>query len=98
MLADTDLDLFEMANLYPETTGLPMTIWASPSGKARHDARVKVNNTHGRRPSPRLVEGSLTSADQAAVAGWITRNRDTLVDYWDGTIDTATFVTRLSRV
>ena len=21
-------DLFEMANLYPDTTGLPMTVWA----------------------------------------------------------------------
>ena len=23
-------DLFEMANLYPSTTGLPMTVWVSP--------------------------------------------------------------------
>jgi len=23
-------DLFKMANLYPNTTGLPMTIWVSP--------------------------------------------------------------------
>jgi hypothetical protein len=40
-------DLFEMANLYPDTTGLPMTVWISPRGNARHDARVKVNMTHG---------------------------------------------------
>ena len=32
-------DLFEMANLYPDTTGLPMTVWISPRGNARHDAR-----------------------------------------------------------
>ena len=25
-------DLFEMANLYPDTTGLPMTVWISPCG------------------------------------------------------------------
>jgi hypothetical protein len=36
-------DLFEMANLYPDTTGLPMTVWVSPRGTARHDARIKVN-------------------------------------------------------
>ncbi len=27
-------DLFEMANLYPSTTGLPMTAWVSPRGNA----------------------------------------------------------------
>jgi len=40
-------DLFEMANLYPDTTALPMTVWISPRGNARHDVLVKVNTTHG---------------------------------------------------
>lgn len=40
-------DLFEMANLFPRTTGLPMTVWVSPHGNARHDVRVKVNMAHG---------------------------------------------------
>jgi hypothetical protein len=40
-------DLFEMANLYPDTTGLPMTVWISPRGNARLDLRVKVNMAHG---------------------------------------------------
>ena len=40
-------DLFEMANLFPRTTGLPMTVWVSPRGNARHDVRIKVNMTHG---------------------------------------------------
>ena len=60
-------DLFEMANLYPDTTGLPMTVWVSPRGNVQHDVRVKVNMTHGNqmniantavvavRPSPRIV-------------------------------------------
>jgi len=26
-------ELFEMANLFPRTTGLPMTVWVSPRGK-----------------------------------------------------------------
>jgi hypothetical protein len=39
-------DPFEMANLYPDETGLPMTVWVSPRGTARHDVRVKVNMTH----------------------------------------------------
>ncbi len=36
---ETD-DLFEMANLYPRETGLPMTVWVSPRGNARHDVRM----------------------------------------------------------
>jgi hypothetical protein len=38
--------LFEMANLFPRTTGLPMTVWVSSRGNARDDARIKVNPTH----------------------------------------------------
>jgi hypothetical protein len=29
-------ELFEMANLFPRTTGLPMTVWVSPRGNTRH--------------------------------------------------------------
>ena len=42
-------ELFEMVNLVPRLTGLPMTIWVSPRGNARHGPRIKVNMTHGRR-------------------------------------------------
>jgi len=63
-------NLFEMANLFRRTTGLPMTVWVSPGGNARHDVRVKVNLTYGNqmnagniavvgvRPSPRVIAGS----------------------------------------
>jgi len=43
---ETD-ELFEIANLFPRTTGLPMTVWVSPRGNARHELRVKVNMPHG---------------------------------------------------
>jgi hypothetical protein len=35
-------DLFEITNLFPEDTGLPMTVWFSPRRRARHAAWVKV--------------------------------------------------------
>ncbi len=41
-------DLYEMANLFPRTTGLPMIVWVSPRGRARHDAWIKVSLTPGR--------------------------------------------------
>src|SRR5215472_6293702 len=88
-------DLFEMANLYPRTTGLPMTVWVGPRGNARHDVRVKVNMTHGNqmniantavvgvRPSPHVITGQLSMEDQRAVADWIALNADAIVAYWN---------------
>ncbi len=102
--------LFEMANLYPRTTGLPMTVWVSPRGGARHDVRVKVCRLPGDRmliedaasvavrPEPALIEGMLDPASLAAVSSWIRLNRDVIVAYWDGTADTAELVQRLQRV
>lgn len=93
-------DLFEMANLYPDETGLPMTVWVSPRGNARHDVRIKVNMTHGKqmnisntavvavRPAPRLIAGRLSPDDAQAVFEWVKLNTDTLVAYWDGRIGT----------
>jgi hypothetical protein len=93
-------DLFEMANLYPRETGLPMTVWVSPRGNARHDVRVKVNIIHGNqmnisntavvgvRPTPRVLAGRLTPSDAQAVFQWVTLNTDTLVAYWEGRIGT----------
>src|ERR1700694_4938508 len=87
-------ELFEMANLYPVTTGLPMTVWVSPRGNARHDVRVKVNMTHGNqmnpanpavvaiRPSPRIIAGQLSPNDERAVLQWASLNEAALVSYW----------------
>jgi hypothetical protein len=94
-----DLDLFEMANQFPRTTGLPMTVWVGPRGNAQHDARVKVCMTPGDqmdihntavvgiRPTPRLIEGTLSTPDKMAVFKWIERNKAALIDHWDGKID-----------
>src|SRR5437588_9673800 len=96
---ETD-DPFEMANLFPRRTGLPMTVWVSPRGNARHDLRVKVNMTHGNqmnaantavvglRPAPHVIAGRLSPDDERAVIQWVSLNTDALVSYWDGQIDT----------
>src|ERR1700723_3099855 len=106
----TEDELFEMANLYPRTTGLPMTIWLGPRGNARHDVRIKVNMTHGDqmnientavvgvRPSPPLVAGRLSPDDERKVADWVTLNTAAIVSYWDGDIDTLELVQPLKRL
>jgi hypothetical protein len=103
-------DLFEMANLFPETTGLPMTVWVSLRGNARHDVCVKVHMSHGNqmnianlavvevRPAPHLVEGQLSPSDTQAVLEWVSLNADILIDYWNGQIDTARLIFGLKRL
>jgi len=109
-MSEASEDLFEMANLYPATTGLPMTVWVSPRGDARHDVRVKVNMTHGNqmniantavvalRPQPRVVTGQLLSTDEQVVFAWVTLNEAALVAYWEGRVDTAGLIGRLRRI
>src|ERR1700722_8025140 len=99
-----------MTNLYPRDTGLPMTVWASPRGLARHDARVKECRTPGNnmdptnravvaiRPSPRVVHGPLAQRDFAPVAEWIALNEAALIGYWNGTLSTVEFAASLRRI
>ncbi len=111
MTSEIDNDvLFEMANLFPADTGLPMVIWASERGHARHDVRIKVNQSHGTRmlpgnlatvavrPSPRLVTGQLATADLQVVGQWIALNQQALIDYWEYRISTPEFVRRLQKL
>ena len=103
-------ELFEMANLFPRTTGLPMTVWVSPRGSARHDARVKVHMTHGNqmnpantavvavRPAPHLIAGQLSPDGQRAVFLWVSMNADALIAYRDGQIDTIELGNRLQQL
>jgi hypothetical protein len=103
-------DIFHMTNLSPRMTGLPMSVWVSPRGNARHDVRVKVNMTHGRqmtientavvavRPVPRVVAGRLSADDRRAIYDWIRLNFDAITAYWNGELDTDEFIERLKHL
>jgi hypothetical protein len=89
---------FEMANLFSKHTGLPFVVWISYKGGAQHDIRVKVSPgpktfpselaSVAIRPRIRIVEGSLNPSDLALLSKWIELNRDILLQYWEGDIDT----------
>lgn len=106
----TDEDLYEMTNVFPRTSGLPVTVWVSARGGARHDVRVKVCRVPGNRmipgetavvsvrPEPRLMEGDLDGEALRAVQRWIKLNEDLLIALWDGEIDGVELAQRLRRV
>jgi hypothetical protein len=108
-LVDDD-EFYEMTNLYPARTGLPMVVWARERGRARHDVRVKVCEHHGARmlpgslasvavrPAPRLVAGHLSAADLALVSEWIRLNEAALVAHWDYQIDSGDLIQRLVKL
>jgi hypothetical protein len=103
---------WEAVNLVPAITGLPMTVFASPRGRARHAARIKVHRRHGAKmdpsntatvglepvPYPVPGAGELTERDAALVYQWAALNRAALVDYWNGRINTAELLARLERL
>jgi hypothetical protein len=104
-------DLFEMANLSPTLTGLPMIVWISERGRARHDARVKVSLVHGRRarpdrtasvsvrPTVEVVAGpQLDGRDLELVRQWIELNREAIIAYGNGDLLTDEVIARLKPV
>jgi hypothetical protein len=108
--ASEEIDLFEMSNLYPKHTGLPMTVWVGVKGGARHDVRVKVCRTHGNhmdihdtavvsvRPTSELIEGPLRAADLKAVQAWIALNADVIIGHWNGELDSMDLGLALKKV
>jgi hypothetical protein len=102
---------FDMANLFPRNTGLPRAVYVSPRN-APHDVRVKVCLVPGDRMladqtasvalPPDIHEVSdpplLPSDVMAAVTAWARLNRDVLIAYWDGGIDTMELMQRLRRI
>ena len=87
-----------MGDLFSKHTGLPLVVWISYRGGAQHDVRVKVSPgpkvmasemaSVAIRPAVRIIEGSMSAADLELLARWIEINRDVLIQYWDGEIDT----------
>jgi hypothetical protein len=89
---------YEMANLFPKRTGLPFVVWISTKAGCRHDVRVKVSPgpnvlpsemaSVAIRPSIRVVSGDIRTRDLALLENWINLNRDVLLRYWEGELDT----------
>ena len=103
--------LFEMANLRQKTTGLPVVIWVSEKGHTKHGPRVKVSISHSHKADinktvsisitdePSIVAGTgLNCHDMELIRKYIKINKEALLDYWYGNIDTAELVERLVKL
>lgn len=103
--------MWEMANLRPRDTGLPVTIWlAAKYGNEKHGPRIKVNAIPGdkMRPgktavvtieeNPRFLEGDLDPDIFKKVARFINKNKESLRKVWSGEISTGEFVMFMKRV
>ena len=101
-------DLFLMANLRPDDTGLPMVVWVSEKGYAQHSVRIKVSTIHGSKispttpmatfcvlPTPGVVAGYVPPSDQRAVERWIELNEGVIIDYWNSAISTKEMLRRI---
>ena len=107
-LRDDSDALFEMANLFPKHTGLPFVVWMSYRGGAQHDVRVKVSKgpkavpsemvSVAMRPEVHVVQGKLAGDDLQLLSQWIELNRDVLLRYWEGEIDTKDAIDGIRRI
>ncbi len=108
---ENDEIFFEMANLRQNSTGMPMVIWVSEKGYVKHGPRIKVSKTHSHKADiqnsvsvsindkPEIVAGiGLNTKDFELVRQYIKINKDILLDYWYGNIDTAELVTGLVKI
>lgn len=108
MTSTTTEDFFLMANLFPKHTGLPFVVWISARGGARHDVRVKVSPNAKAlpeemasvaiRPETHVVEGVIDPEDYTLLLRWIILNRETLIKYWEGDIDTQDALEKLVKI
>ena len=108
-MVPTNTDVFfDAANLYPKHTGLPFVVWISVRAGARHDARAKVSLdpkaqpdelvSVAIRPEVRVVEGTMSQEHLRALAEWIELNREMLLQYWNGDIDTVDAVSMIQKI
>lgn len=110
-LHEEAIDLFEMANLGPNTTGIQdIVVWVNGGvDKLRHGPRIKVVKGNKWRSDlsstvpltgvPRIIGNApITQEEFAQIVKWINLNRDLLMRYGNNEMDTAEFIQQLRKI
>ena len=113
MKAQKIADLFEMANLFLASTGLPVTIWVSSEGSHGRQLPQGPEIKVGSSPEsidigvsvsvsialkPIVQDGRLPKVVYNAVKKFIQENMECLLDYWYGRIETKQLIERIKKV
>lgn len=97
-LHEEQVNLWEMANLRPDFTRLPVTVWVSTGTSSKHGARIKVCrgakwdqqkcSTIPLYGVSRIIgNADITQEEFSKIVQWIEINRDVLLQYWNGEIE-----------
>jgi hypothetical protein len=106
-LFDIDDELFEMANLHPKTTGLRQVVWFSGDPVAKHHrprGKVRVGDAFYPFSIDEPVEWlaraapGMSAGDFTRLVSYVRLNRQVILDYWNGDIDTHGFIAGLQRL
>ena len=105
-------DLFEMANIGQEDTGLSVVVYVSPA-QGNHGPRIKFMNDYGNAYDfdntipmtisddpeiPVSFKQKIKSKDLQLVKQWVILNKDILLDYWNHKITTKQMINSIERV
>ncbi len=90
-------DGFDLAILSPKETGLPFAVYILEDIGVVPDVRVEVARSGGTRrsqtakvairPTVRVTRGHLDAQELAVLTEWVELNRDVLIKYWAGEIE-----------
>ena len=108
------INMVEMANLFPQQTGLPVVVWFGEVG-GQHGPRIKVSNVKGKMThdcfvvsvskqpvvlTPRSCKLSQSTIED--VFDWVVLNYDTLMQLWNvhesGDGDSMSLLAQLKRI
>ena len=101
--------IYGMANLRPDDTGLPMVIWVSEKGGAKHGPRIKVSKKMGDKidpgntltvtvPEAKQIGGTLPPKVFQQVKAFIILNGAVILQYWEQKISTKEMLDALKKV
>jgi len=109
-LHEETMNLWEMANLRPQITGVKnVIIWVSSGEEVKHGPRIKV--VRGRKWKkgeeatvpltglPRVIgDINLTQDEFAQIIKWIQLNKKVLMKYWQSELYTDELLDQLERI
>ena len=104
--------LYEMSNYRPHKTGVPLVIWASQRGRARHEPWIKVSPSGSKSPGgdsvsvtvhpwePRVI-GDAKGSDPGHLEmakRWVALNHEHLTGLWNAEHDFEDFESNMRRL